>query len=155
MRRGRPVADLPKARTPPAPSPPRPSPGRCGAHDSSQRECQGEHRSQACMYCSLKHVKCHEHPSIDRLTECNATNATASNQSLTKAATDCWDLPAAGTAGLWSDGNVGCDGYVDNDWCEQFGAMDFAGFGTANAHCCACGGGECDPHAFGSLIAIG
>ena len=111
-------------------------------------ECCDEQSDSSCVSrrACLEHTMCPfctgiTVASIDRLIECNATNATASNQSLTKAATDCWDLPAAGTAGLWSDGNVGCDGYVDNDWCEQFGAMDFAGFGTANAHCCACGGG--------------
>jgi hypothetical protein len=50
----------------------------------------------------------------------------------------CSDVPSG-----WQDSDGdSCQGYADNNWCEEFGD-DFASDGkTANQACCTCGGGS-------------
>ena len=41
----------------------------------------------------------------------------------------------------WTDGSNSCVDYEENNLCARFGDDDPLGYGTANYHCCACGGG--------------
>ena len=45
---------------------------------------------------------------------------------------NCVDMPG------WTDGNTGCNGYVEHDWCDEFGSVDYNGQGSAESACCAC-----------------
>ena len=57
---------------------------------------------------------------------------------------ECVDLPGR-VGSLWSDGTNGCAEYAENEgFCQEYGATDYNGEGSANERCCACGGGTMD-----------